>query len=211
VKKLVILSSVLLVGIVACSDDSNAGRRSDPNDDSGTGVKDGVIAPSGGSVRSPYQVKTSAEIASGVSACFGPGVTTVTATMIQSADNPGGFLAARQFSAGADVVAGEANIIDGDPSVGRTGVRNATLSLPILASLQDIGNVVGENCAAAKDSNPLCDCSTKDAAHAMLERCLPSIAPSQYAPLEDTFSQTCATNPAGAIASLLASTAFGVR
>ena len=198
----------LVTAAVACSDGSShqLGRGGATDADASS-----VIAPSGGSVRAPYQVKTSAEIASAINSCFGGGVTTVSATMVQSVANPTGFLSARQFAAGADVVAGESAIIDGDPSVGRIGVRNATLSLSILASLQDIGNVVGENCAAQAATNAQCNCATPDAAHAMLARCLPSIAPSQYAPLESSFADTCAKDPATAVASLLASTAFGVQ
>jgi hypothetical protein len=210
VRKFVFACVALLVA--ACSNDpSGGGHRSSGDDDPNGTPKDGTIAPSGGSVRAPYQVKTSAEIATALDACFGKGVTTVAATMIQTPENPAGFLAARQFTAGADVVAGEASIIDGDPSVERTGVRNAALSLPILASLQDIGNVVGENCAAARETNALCNCATKEAAHAMLGRCLPSVAPDKYAGIEDSFASTCATDTAAAISSLLASTAFGVR
>lgn len=198
----------LVTAVVACSDGtSHLIRRGDATDAGASSV----IAPSGGSVRAPYQVKTSAEIASAIDSCFGSGVTSVSATMIQSVANPAGFLSARQFAAGADVVEGESAIIDGDPSVGRIGVRNATLSLSILASLQDIGNVVGENCAAQAATNAQCNCATPDAAHAMIARCLPSIAPSEYAPLEGTFADTCAKAPATAIASLIASTAFGVQ
>jgi hypothetical protein len=210
VKKFVFVVGALVIG--ACAPDAadpNAHQRGDVT--SNAPSKDDVIAPSGGSVRAPYQVKTSAEIATAISACFGDGVTTVAASMIQTEDNPSGFLAARQFTEGDDVVAGEASIIDGDPSVERTGVRNAALSLPILASLQDIGNVVGENCAAVAKTNAICNCATKESAHAMLTRCLPSMAPSKYAALEDSFAATCAKDPAVAISSLLASTAFGVR
>ena len=45
----------------------------------------------------------------------------------------------------------------------------------------------------------------------MLARCLPSIAPSKFAPLEDSFVEMCIKDRARAISSLLASTAFGVR
>lgn len=212
------ITFVLGALVAACSNDDPStfhrhGDDSDnPNDPGGT-AKEGVIAPSGGSVRAPYQVKTTVEMANTISACFGADakVTLITATMIQSQENPAGFLSARQFADGADVVAGEASIIDGDPSVERTGVRNASLSLSILAALQDIGNVVGENCVAQKATNTKCACDTKDAAHAMLQRCLPSVAPDKFAGLEDSFAQSCAKDQAGAIASLLASTAFGVR
>jgi hypothetical protein len=212
-RSIVTLGSALVIAastVMACSDDATA-----PDRNRGDGTEDGnhqdaAIAPSGGSVRAPYQVRTSAEIASTLGSCFGDGVTTVSASMIQTADNPAGFLAARQFSEGADVVSGEASIIDGDPSVERTGVRNSSLSLPILAALQDIGNVVGENCVAQPD-NALCQCATQADAHAMLSRCLPSVAPDKYAGLEATFADTCAKDQAGAIASLLASTAFGVQ
>lgn len=206
---------VVVLGAVACSNGlsdpkRNLGDGASSGADGGT-APDAVIAPSGGSVRAPYEMKTSAEIASAIDACFGKGVTAVAAKMVQTADNPAGFLASRQFKEGDDVVAGEANIIDGDPSVERTGVRNATLSLSMLASLQDIGNVVGENCAAQLQTNAQCNCGTSEQAHSMLARCLPSIAPSKYASLEDSFAMTCKTDPAAAIASLLASTAFGVR
>lgn len=209
-KRVVPVLLALLVG-VACSDDPPAAGSSSGGGPGGDGgaTTDPVIAPSGGSVRAPYEVKTSAEIRAAVDACFGPGVTTVAASMIQSPQNPGGFLSARQFAAGSDVIAGEVRIIDGDPSVERVGVRNATLSLPILAALQDIGNVVGENCKSKGGSG--CTCETKEAAHAMLTRCLPSIAPSKFATLEDSFAEACARDRAAAIASLLASTAFGVR
>jgi hypothetical protein len=208
--------SMLVVGNGACSNgmsDDLEHRTTFADNTSADGgtTAEGVIAPSGGSVRAPYEMKTSAEIASAIDGCFGGGVTTVAATMIQTQTNPAGFLASRRFVEGDDVVAGEANVIDGDPSAERTGVRNATLSLSTLASLQDIGNVVGENCAAQLATNPQCNCASRDQAHAMLARCLPSIAPSTYANLEDSFASTCATNPATAIASLLASTAFGVR
>jgi hypothetical protein len=200
------------LGAVACSPGPSDPKGHPLSDGaSSDGGADGVIAPSGGSVRAPYEMKTSAEIASAIDACFGKGVTTVAANMIQTPDNPAGFVAARQFHAGDDVVAGEAYIIDGDPSVERTGVRNATLSLPILASLQDIGNVVGQNCAAQLATNARCNCATREQAHAMLARCLPSIAPGKYVGLEDSFATTCKTDPAAAIASLLASTAFGAR
>jgi hypothetical protein len=184
----------------------------------GAGVKEappaappGEIAPSGGSVRAPYQVRTTAEIASALSACLGEGVTTVTEPMIQTQKNPAGFLSARQFKAGDDVVAGEATILDGDPSVARSGVRNATISLAVLSALQDIGNVAGARCAAAQDANPRCRCATREDAHALLGRCLPTIAPAAYAGLEEGFAATCTRSPAAAIASLVASTAFGVR
>jgi hypothetical protein len=209
VNKFAIALGALLVG--ACATDPPDTNAHQANNVSAGPPKDGVIAPSGGSVRAPYQVKSTAEIATAIEACFGKGLTTVSASMIQTVENPSGFLSARQFSADSDVVSGEASIIDGDPSVERTGVRNATLSLPILAALQDIGNVVGENCAAARDTNASCDCATKESAHAMLSRCLPSIAPSQYAGLENDFAEMCAKDPAVAISSLLASTAFGVR
>lgn len=209
-------SALLIATQAACSTGSSEGgpRRSDggsdvnpsANADAGPG-----IAPSRGSVRAPYLIKTSTEIANTIEACFGTGVTSVSASMIQTPDNPSGFLSARQFTAGDNVVAGEAYIFDGDPSVARVGVRNSTLSLPILAALQDIGNVVGENCAAQRDTNALCNCSSQEAAHGMLARCLPSIAPSQYAALESSFAETCSHQPAKAIASLLASTAFGVQ
>ncbi|MFO0739925.1 MAG: hypothetical protein U0270_28765 [Labilithrix sp.] len=199
--------------VLACSEDApdELSRSGDDDDGAGAGADGGGIAPSGGSVRAPYQVKTSIELASAVEACFGSGLTTVSQSMIQDADNPAGFLAARQFSEGADVIAGESVIIDGDPSVERVGVRNSALSLPILAALQDIGNVVGENCAAQRTSNAKCDCTTAQGAREMLARCLPSIAPSKYAALEATFAEACAKDTATAIASLLASTAFGVQ
>jgi hypothetical protein len=211
-RSIVTLGSALVVAasaVMACSDDAPAPDRN-LSDGTETPNQDAAIAPSGGSVRAPYQVRTSAEIASTLESCFGTGVTTVSASMIQTADNPAGFLAARQFSEGADVVSGESSIIDGDPSVERTGVRNSSLSLPILAALQDIGNVVGENCVAQPD-NALCQCATQEDAHAMLSRCLPSVAPAKYSALEATFADTCAKDQAGAIASLLASTAFGVQ
>lgn len=213
-RSLVTLGSALVVAattVLACSDDSGAPERNRGGDD-GTNdpsKQDATIAPSGGSVRAPYQVRTSAEIASTIASCFGEDITTVSASMIQTAENPAGFLSARQFSEGSDVVSGESSIIDGDPSVERTGVRSSSLSLPILAALQDIGNVVGENCANNKPD--LCKCATLEDAHAMLTRCLPSTAPAKYAPLEQGFADACAKDQASAIASLLASTAFGVQ
>lgn len=208
-KRFLVLSASLFLG--ACSSEPTDTSHRPYGSAEPSAAQDGVIAPAGGSVRAPYQVKTSAEIATALEACFGSGMTTVSATMIQSAKNPAGFLSESQFVAGDDVVAGEAIILDGDPSVERTGVRNTALSLPSLAALQDIGNVVGENCAAASATNALCNCMTKDAAHAMLQRCLPSVAPATYAALEESFATTCAAAPAVAISSLLASTAFGVR
>lgn len=208
--KLLIACGALFIGACAIESTDDA-RVPGGGDDLVATPKDGVIAPSGGSVRAPYQVKTTAEISAALETCFGEGMTKVSASMIQTQANPTGFLTARQFSEGDDVVAGEATIIDGDSSAERTGVRNAALSLPILAALQDIGNVVGENCAAAKSTNASCNCATKDSAHAMLTRCLPSVAPSKYAALEEAFAATCANDPAAAISSLLASTAFGVR
>jgi hypothetical protein len=207
-----LIGATLLAGAAtaACGLGSDGGPRQGSAQTDGDGGA-ASIAPSGGSVRAPYQVKTSAEIAAAVQACFGPAMTTVAASMIQTQDNPAGFLSARQFTAGADVVAGEASIFDGDPSVERVGVRNATLSLPILAGLQDIGNVVGENCAASQGANPLCDCTTPDSAKAMLVRCLPSIDPTKYASLQGSFADKCAQQPATAIASLIASTAFGIQ
>lgn len=209
-KSVFIVCGALLVG--ACSSDPSEGALGpQSNDDPIETPKGAVIAPPGGSVRAPYQVKTSGEIAAALDACFGEGVTMISASMIQTTTNPTGFLGARQFTAGADVVVAESSILDGDTSVERTGVRNAVLSLPILAALQDIGNVVGENCAAARETNALCNCATRETAHAMLTRCLPAVAPDRYVGLEAEFSATCATDPAAAISSLLASTAFGVR
>ena len=208
----VLFGSALLAAAAACSTSSGGGpRQSGSAQTDADGGAGSAIAPSGGSVRAPYQVKTSAEIASAIESCFGPAMTTVSGSMIQTQDNPGGFLSARQFTAGADVVAGEASIFDGDPSVQRVGVRNATLSLPILAGLQDIGNVVGENCQAQRGANALCDCTTPESAKAMLARCLPSIDPTKYAALQGAFADKCAQQPATAIASLIASTAFGVQ
>jgi hypothetical protein len=204
---LLALAVAMVLGL-GCSDnaDDGSGANGPP-----AGPSDPVIAPSGGSVRAPYQIKSSAEIASALAACFGQGVTKVEASMLQTPENPEGFLSSRQFAAGDDVVKGEAFIIDGDPAVERTGVRNATISLPILSALQDIGNVVGENCAAQLQTNAKCKCATRGDAHAMLTRCLPSIAPSAYSKLEDGFAAACAKDTAGGIASLVASTAFGVR
>lgn len=211
-------ASILTLGallVAACSEESPDTLRRG-NDDGSSGSsgntdvsKEGVIAPSGGSVRAPYQVRTSAQIAAAITTCFGDGVTAVNTKMIQSVENPAGFLSARQFADGADVVVGESSIIDGDPSVERIGVRNSSLSLPILAALQDIGNVVGENCLAS--TNAKCKCATPEDAHAMLTRCLPSIAPSKYAALESEFAAMCSKDQASAIASLLGSTAFGVQ
>lgn len=203
-------AGALLVAACSTSSDSIA-KKGTTTGTNGADGGAGAIAPSGGSVRAAYQVKTSAEIASGISACFGTGVTGISASMIQTADNPAGFLSSRQFTPGADVVTGEATIFDGDPSVERVGVRNSTLSLPILAALQDIGNVVGENCAAQAATNGMCNCATPDAAHQMLTRCLPSIDPAKFAAIESNFAASCQQNPATAIASLIASTAFGVQ
>jgi len=215
--RFVTTSAAFLIGfgvvMVACSSepaDSLRNRGEDgENGPDGGKANDGVISPSGGSVRAPYQVKTSAEIASAIGACFGNGVTTIRESMIQTVENPAGFLPARQFSVDGDIVAFESPIIDGDPSVERVGVRNSNLSLPILAALQDIGNVVGENCAA--QDNASCDCATPQAAHDMLLRCLPGISPDKFAGIEGSFAETCAKDRATAISSLLASTAFGVR
>jgi hypothetical protein len=209
------LSLISAIGVMACSsDDASKLRRDTDGDGAGAdaGNTDPVIAPSGGSVRAPYQMKTSKEIASVIAACFGgTGITVIAESMLQTPANPAGFLSARQFGVGDDVVSGEAFIIDGDSSVERVGVRNASLSLPILAALQDIGNVVGENCAAQLATNPLCNCATREQAHSMLARCLPAIAPSKYEGLEAGFATSCGSNPATAIASLVASTAFGAR
>jgi hypothetical protein len=215
-RALTIFACGLLALTAACSKGADSGRNQGNNPIDNGGVLDGggpsgMISGSGGSVRAAYQVKTSTEIASALATCFGPNVTTVDVTMIQTAENPAGFLASRKFSAGDDVLVGEASILDGDPSVARVGVRNANISLPVLSALQDIGNVVGQTCAANVASNALCDCTTPANAHAMLGRCLPAIAPSAYANLEATFATACTKDLAAAIASLVASTAFGVR
>src|SRR4051812_34087400 len=109
--------------VFACAvpDDDKSDRTSTPLPDAV--ASDPVIAPSGGSVRAPYQIKTSAEMASTLAACVGPGMTVVDATMIQTAKNPAGFLPSRQFAVGDDVVVREAYTLDGDPSVARVGVR----------------------------------------------------------------------------------------
>ncbi len=87
-----------------------------------------------------------------------------------------GFLSPTDFAAGDDVIGQQVLLFDGDPAVARTGVRNDTVSLPLLAALQNVGNVVGGNCAQRRAAPPtpaplvpsLCACSTHDTALAML-------------------------------------------
>ncbi len=189
------------------------------------GVDSGPQPTLGGAVRQADQFKSSAQLRAAISACFGAGVTTVTASMLQTTGGASvtGFLSPTDFAAGDDVIAQQALIFDGDPAVARTGVRNDTVSLPLLAALQNVGNVVGGNCAAQLGAdggtNPApadggvsaCACSTHDTALAMLARCLPSVDPSAYAAVVDGFAAACATDDAAAVASLVASTTFGAQ
>jgi hypothetical protein len=185
----------------------------------------GAPQPTVGSAGRPAdQFKTSAQLGAAIATCFGGGVTTVTAAMVQSAAGTSvtGFLSPSDFAAGDDVIARQVLVFDGDPAVARTGVRDDTVSLPLLAALQNVGNVVGGNCAAslavggnvdagATAAPSLCACSTPDTALAMLARCLPSVDPSAYASVVDGFAASCAADDAAAVASLVASTTFGAQ
>ncbi len=178
-----------------------------------------VPGPTVGSAGRPAdQFKTSAQLRAAIATCLGGGVTTVTADMVQTATGTSvtGFLSPTSFAAGDDVIAQQVLVFDGDPEVARTGVRNDTVSLPLLAALQNVGNVVGGNCAAslgvdAGAATSMCACSTHDAALAMLTRCLPSVDPSAYASVVDGFATACAADGASAVASLVASTTFGAQ
>jgi len=163
-----------------------------------------------------FQAKSAAQLRASLEACVGAGATQVAADMIQTTA-PGATPAADQrfltpdFTVGQDIVDAQLELFDGVESALRSGVRPDQIGLAYVTALKNVGNVVGARCARGSVTTPaLCECGTNEAAAAMLQRCLPLASPSHrdFADIAAELAVKCRVSKGGAVASLVASSAF---
>ncbi len=164
------------------------------------------------SLKPKFQTKSTAQLASTLIACLGPGAGDVTADMFIG--QPGGFLPPDGFVVTTqhgvdDVVTQQKKRFDGDPQAVATGVRNDEITLEYVTALRNAANVAGKRCSSSTPP-PLCQCETVDAAIQMITRCVPFLTANDppVRTAASTLSTACAANKGTAIASFIASTAF---
>lgn len=196
--------------------------------DSGAETDTGTETDNGSSLKkidnsgASFQAKDIALLRSSVASCMGDGMTIVQTTMLLPKTTSGAgnntpdangriqFLLPIKYKVGEDIIELEKlNLVDVSGGA-RTGVTADALTDTYLRSLETIANVVAHNCDLSK---PACDCSTKDAAHGLLSRCLPGIAPDtvEIHAAADAMAAICTMGSGGmrkAIASFLSSYAF---
>lgn len=222
---------------VGCSEGSKAagennGSYTPPGSSSGTATSDGGGSSSGydpivreggaADTRNYFQTKSAAQLSASVAQCVGAGKTLIAEDMLaQPTTGPAVtcsvaananacfFLPRGLYAQGTDVIAAQTTLFDGAESATRQGTRPDQLGVEVLTALQAVGNVVGSACSRAP-ADVDCGCASVDAARAMVARCLPSFDPTtaEYEAAVSALQTTCASNPAGAIASMIASYAF---
>lgn len=225
---LVLLASLSWLG---CSESTkvgdNDGRYGPPGSTPNTPGADAgprpPVARDGGAedTRELFQTKSTAQLAASIAQCVGAGKTTVAEDMLTvNPDNPVqcfpgteanrcSFLTRGLFSAGADVVTAQTSVFDGAESSTKQGTRPDQLGVEVLTALQSVAGVVASNCLRTPD-DAMCSCAGRDAARAMVARCLPSFDPATaaYEAAAGALEAKCAAEPGAAIASMLASYAF---
>lgn len=171
--------------------------------------------------RELFQTKSAAQLAASVAQCVGPGKTMIAEDMLtRAAENPTEcfagteenrcyFLTRGLFSPNTDAIATQTRVFDGAESATKQGTRPDQLGVEVLTALQSVAGVVAANCLRAPDDT-MCACNTRDAARAMLARCLPSFDPTTpaYEAAANALEAKCLAAPGSAIASMLASYAF---
>lgn len=171
--------------------------------------------------RELFQTKSAAQLTASIAQCVGAGKTIIAEDMLTAAPvNPTAcfegaepnrcyFLTRGLFSVGTDVVGSQTRVFDGAESATKQGTRPDQLGVEVLTALQGVAGVVASNCIRTP-GDPLCACAGRDAARAMVARCLPTFDPTTpaYEAAATALEAKCATAPGGGIASLLASYAF---
>ena len=210
-KRMFVAALVALALAPACAEDPTAPPErknpapASPSDKTDDGARDIDVS------RPPFQAKSSAQLARSIEACVGKGAITVTAPMIITPENTGGFLTS-DFAEGNDIVEVQSSLFDGTPESLRTGVRVDQITLEYVTALKNVANVVGSRCASGEVETPsLCACETAADAKAMLGRCLAAVADPttpEFAALAGELGKACSANRGSAIASMIASLAF---
>jgi len=180
-----------------------------------------VIIRNTAGIGTRHQAKNLSQLRSSVDACFGPGMTTIKASMLLATngappaagtDGRAPFLARATHPEGSDVLSVESAFLLDPARSDRFGVDADAIAAPYLRALETVANVVAHNCEPTSAS---CDCGSVAKAKDLMARCLPGFDPASaaFTHAARVLAAQCAAGPAGfreAIASLVASYAFAV-
>lgn len=93
----------------------------------------------------------------------------------------------------------------------RSETSAGILSLNYMGALATVADVVAWNCDFS-DPSARCNCSTKESAQKILERCIPSYSGAELAPVVDAFAASCSvadlSKKREALAAFISSTTF---
>lgn len=172
-----------------------------------------------------FLVKNSDQLRATINECLDANLLTVQSAMLPRPPGMGGgggttpaagegrkvILPGNFSTAAGDIVEQLSADLYSPLKTSRSETSAGLLSLNYMGALATVADVVAWNCDFS-DPAARCNCSTKESAQKILQRCIPSYSDAELAPVVDAFAASCSVDDIGkkreALAAFISSTTF---